>query len=161
MRGRSGWLTFLRILKWIGFVQSVIFGLVASGFAINTLIFIERSSRTTATVVELERHQDEDGVSFSPLFSFAAPDGSVQIVHSNSSSNPPGFEIGEKVPVRYETRNPSNARIATFWQTWPFAAGFGIASCVTWLVGLFFSWIVSKRESRKPKLRQIRSIAEV
>ena len=161
MKGRSGRLTFLRILKWIGFVQSVIFGLVAIGFAINTLIFVERSSSTTATVVDLDRHQDEDGISFSPIFSFAAPDGGVQIVHSNSSSNPPGFEIGEKVPVRYETRNPSNARIATFWQTWPFAAGFGIASCVMGLVGLFFRWIVFKRETIKPELRQIRSLGEI
>ena len=161
MKGQSGWLTFLRIVKWVGFAQSAIFGLVAIGFAINTLIFIERSSSTTATVVDLDRHEDEDSVSFSSVFSFAASDGSVQIIHSSASSNPPGFEIGEKVPVRYVARNPSNALIATFWQTWPFAAGFGIASCVTGLVGLFLRWLVFKRETRKPKLRQISSVDEI
>lgn len=161
MKGQSGWLTFLRIVKWVGFAQSAIFGLVAIGFAVKTLIFIERSSSTTATVVELDRHENEDNVSFSPVFSFSTSDGVVQAVHSDSSSNPPGFEVGQKVLVRYETRNPSNARIATFWQTWPFSAAFGIASCVTGLVGLFFRWLVFKREMRKPALRQISSVDQI
>jgi len=65
------------------------------------------------------------------------------------------------VPVRYETLNPSKARIATFWQTWPFAAAFAIAGLVMTLVGLLFRWRVFKRRTRRPKLRQIRSLDEI
>ena len=161
MKRRDRWLTFLQVLKWIGFAQGAIFGLISAGFVINTLMFLERSSRTTGTVVALERHQDDDGTSFSPVFSYTAKDGGAQTAHSDSSSNPPGFEVGETVPVRYETLSPSKARIATFWQTWPFAAAFGIASCVTTLLGIFFRWRVFKRQTRQPKLRRPRSLDEI
>ena len=166
MRSISGkrpdrWLTFLLVLKWVGFAQGVIFGLVSVGFVINTLIFIERSSMATGTVVALEPHQDNDGTSFSPVFSYITKDGGAQTAHSDSSSNPPGFEVGETVPVRYETLNPSKARIATFWQTWSFAAAFAIAGLVMTLVGLLFRWRVFKRRTRRPKLRQIRSLDEI
>jgi hypothetical protein len=113
-------------------------------------------------VTGLTRFQDDEGsVSFSPEFTFVAGDGSTRTVRSYSSSNPAGFELGESVSVRYEKNDPSNARIATFWQTWPFAAAFAIASFVTWLVGLFFRWRVIKRKTRKPKLQQIQSLDQI
>jgi ABC-type antimicrobial peptide transport system permease subunit len=158
VRKTDRWLTFLQVLQWIGLIQGVVFGLVAIGSFLNTAVFVARSSTTTGTVISFEQHQDDvSGQTFSPIFTYVAPDGSAQTGHSNSSSNPPGFEIGEKVPVRYETRNPSNARIATYWQTWALATAFAIASAVTWLVGLFFRWKVIRRKTRKPKLQQIQS----
>jgi len=156
------WLTFLQLLQWIGLIQGVGFGLVSVGFFLHTAVFVARSSITTGTVIAFEQHEDDaSGRTFSPVFTYAAPDGSAQTEHSNSGSNPPGFEVGEKVPVRYETLNPSKARIATFWQIWPFAAAFGIASCVMWLVGLFFRWRVFKRRTRQPTLRRIHSLDEI
>jgi Protein of unknown function (DUF3592) len=162
VRKPDRWLAFLQVLKWIGFVQGAVFAIVAVGFACNTVVFISRSAGTTGTVTALDQHQDDEGsISFSPEFSFVAGDGSPRIAHSNSSSNPPGFEVGERVPVRYEKNDPSDARIATFWQTWPFAAGSAIASFVTWLVGLFFRWKVIRRKTRKPKLQQIQSLDQI
>ncbi len=65
MRKPDRWLTFLQVLKWIGFSQGVVFGMVAFGFGVNTVIFIGRSTTTMGTVVALEQHQDDDGaVSF-------------------------------------------------------------------------------------------------
>jgi len=112
------WLAVLQILQWIGLGSGVAFALVSLGFFVNTVIFVERSSVTTGVVVSLEDHQDDDGsVTYSPVFSFVAANGSKQTVQSYSSSNPPGYSVGEQVPVRYETRNPAHARIATYWQT--------------------------------------------
>ena len=162
MKETDRWLTFLQMLQWIGLILGVVFGLVSVGSLLHTSAFIARSSTTTGTVIAFEQHQDDvSGQTFSPIFSYVARDGSAHTGHSNSSSNPPGFEVGEKVPVRYETRNPSNARIATYWQTWALATAFAIASSVTWLVGLFFRWKVIKRRTRKPKLQRIQSLDQI
>ncbi len=162
MKKTDRWLTLLQVLKWVGLIQSTVFGIVAVGFAVNTVVFISSSARTTGTVTAMEQHQDGDGaISFSPEFKFVAGDGSTQLVHSNSSSNPPGFEVGESVPVRYVKSNPSSARIATFGQTWPFAAAFALVSFAMGLFGLFFRWRVIKRKTRKPRLQRIRSLDQL
>jgi hypothetical protein len=162
VRRTDRWLTFLQVLQWIGMIQGVVFGLVSVGFFLQTSTFVARSSTTTGTVIAFEQHEDDaSGQTFSPIFSYVAADGSAQTGHSNSSSNPPGFGVGEKVPVRYETRNPSNARIATYWQTWALTTAFGIASAVTWLIGLFFRWKVIRRKARKPKLQRIQSLDQI
>jgi hypothetical protein len=162
MKRPDRWLTFLQVLQWIGLIQGAVFGLVSVGFFLHTAVFVARSSTTTGTVIALEQHEDDaSGRTFSPVFTYVAPDGSTQTGHSISSSNPPGFDVGEKVPVRYETRNPSNARIATYWQTWALETGFAIASFVMGLVGLFFRWKVMQRKARKPKLQQIRSLDQI
>ena len=155
-------LTILQVLKWTLFADGLVFCLIAIGAAINTELFIHKSVMTTGTVTELEQHQDEDGsVAFSPVFTFATSTGHAVIVHSNSSSNPPGFDVGEKVSLRYVPSDPENARIATFWQTWPLAAGFGIGSVVSAAVGWFFAGRVNKRKARGPKLRKISSLNEI
>jgi hypothetical protein len=162
VRRPDRWLTFLQVLQWIGLIQGVMFGLVSVGFFLNTSVFIVRSSTTTGTVISFDQHQhDDSGQTFSPVFSYVASDGSAQTGHSNSSSNPPGFEVGEKVPVRYETRNPTNARIATYGQTWALETAFAIGSSVMGLVGLFFRWRVIKRTTRKPKLQRIQSLDQI
>jgi hypothetical protein len=156
------WLAVLQILQWIGLGSGVAFALVSLGFFVNTVIFVERSSVTTGVVVSLEDHQDDDGsVTYSPVFSFVAANGSKQTIHSYSSSNPPGYSVGEQVPVRYETRDPAHARIATYWQTWEMETSFIIASCATSLLGMFFRWRVSKRKNRKPRYQQIQSLDQI
>jgi hypothetical protein len=130
-------------------------------FSANTVVFLEHSVRTTGTVIALEEHPDDEGaVSYSPTIRFIA-NGSAHTVHSKVSSNPPGFDVGEPVSVRYRKGNPADARVVSVGQTWGFEVGFGIASIVTCLVGLFFHWRVIKRKTRKPKLTRIRSLEEI
>lgn len=162
MRRPDRWLTFLQVLMWIGLVQGVVFGLVAVGFSLNTLLFVERSTQTEGTVIGLDQHPDDNGsVSFSPVFEFVTDRGQIVTLHSNVSSNPSGFEIGDKVPVRYVKSNPSSARISTFFQTWAFEIIFAIFGAAMSLVGLFFRWRVAKRKAKKFRLKQIHSLDEI
>jgi len=159
---RDWWLLFLKLLMWVGLAQGVVWTLLSLGCFIHTTIFTAKSVKTTGTVVELHKNIDDDGaLTYSPVFQFTTKDGATQTVTSNSGSNPPGFEIGTQVPIRYEPSDPSAAAINTFWQTWPFAAGFGIAAVVMTLFGLFFRWRVKKRIARPLKLKTIQSLDQI
>ncbi len=153
MSRRDNWLVVLKLLMWIGLVQGIVWTLLTLGFAAHTLIFIERSVTATGTIVELREKQDDEGsVTYAPAFTFSLKDGNQQTVVSNVGSNPSPFEVGEKVPVRYEPDDPSDAAINSFGQTWGFSIGFGIAAIVMTLFGLFFRWRVKKREARPRNL---------
>ena len=162
MPRRDNWLIVLKALMWLGFIQGIIWTLLALGFATHTLIFIGRSVTTTSTVVELrENHDDDVGMTYAPVFTFVLKNGSAQTVASNAGTAPPAFEVGDKVLVRYEPNDPSNAAIEGLWQTWGFSVGFGIAVVVMTLLGLFFRWRVARREARPRKLQKIQSLEQI
>ena len=159
MKKQGLWLTILKIGMWVGIAQGVIFSLVAVGSAIYTTVFLARSTRAQGTVSALARSEDDDGsITFQPVFTFVTRDGKSQTIRSNAGSNPPGFEVGQTVPLRYETSDPSVARIDTFWQMWPFPVAFAIGGCVMGIVGWFFRWRVHKRLNAPPKLKKIKSL---
>ena len=122
MKRRDWWLVVLQVLMWIPFFYATLFGAVAGFSLLDTTLFLFHSVRTTGTVIAF------DGVrTYSPVFTYVAVDGSTQTAHSNVGADPPDFDIGDSVPVRYETDDPSTARIATLGQTWGFA--FGVQRC--------------------------------
>jgi len=162
MPRRDNWLIFLKALMWLGLVQGIIWALLTLSFATHTLIYIGRSVTTTGTVVELhENHDDDVGVTYAPVFTFVLKNGSTQTITSNAGTNPPAFEVGDKISVRYEPGDPSDAAINSIWQTWAFSVGFGIASVVMTLFGLFFRWCVARRKARPRKLQKIQSLEQI
>jgi hypothetical protein len=153
------WLTILKIGMWGGLANAAIFSLVAVGIAINTTIFLARSIRAEGKVVALVHIEDgDDDTAYRPVFTFITRDGTTETVRSNAGSNPPGFELGQIVQIRYETADPSVARIDTFWQIWASSVAFAAFGCVTWFVGWFFRWRVHKRLNAPPKLKKIKSL---
>ena len=74
---------------------------------------------------------DEQGhaVNSAPTFTFKAVNGAAYSVTSGVASNPPSFEVGERVRIRYIRSNPKSAEIDSFWQLWFVAvvcSGLGI-----------------------------------
>lgn len=87
---------------------------------VRTRSFILRSVEVDGEVVRLERSKDRGryGYTYAPVFSFTAADGASYTVTSDVGSSPPGFDVGDRVRVRYEPAYPSSARIHMFFQTW-------------------------------------------
>jgi hypothetical protein len=159
MKKQGVWLTILKIGMWLCLADAVLFLLVAVGFALNTTIFLTRSIRAEGKITALLEVEDDDGgITYRPVFTFGTSNGTSQTIRSDAGSNPPGFELGQTVPIRYETADPSVARIDTFWQIWPFPVAFAIGGCVMGLVGWFFRWRVHKRLNAPPKLKKIQSL---
>ena len=81
----------------------------------KSLAFLRSSNRAIATVIELERISDSDGTSYKPVFKFKAATGQEVIYKQSSSSNPPGWEVGEEATIAYDANNPNEARLLTYF----------------------------------------------
>src|SRR5579862_420751 len=116
----NGWLR--RVLwffcrAWL--LCGVITLVLGFGFATYMSIWLWRSVAAQGRVIDLISHNDDDGnVSYSARFTFKALDGRDYIATAGVATNPPSFEIGEDVRVRYLPTNPSSAKLSYFWQLW-------------------------------------------
>jgi hypothetical protein len=143
-----------RVCCRVCLVNGPIFIALALGFGIYTGMFLHRSVSVDGTVVRLDivRDNDNNSLTYSPVFTFAANDGNSYTVSSNISSNPPSFEVGENVRVLYEPKYPTRAKIGAFWQLWTMPVVFGILGTIASVVG-FFLFRLEKR--RNPNFRLI------
>jgi hypothetical protein len=88
---------------------------------VHTRYFVRHCAETVGEVIRLERSYSGGqvgGYEYAQVFSFSAADGRSYTVTSDVSSSPAGFDIGEQVNVRYDPKNPNDAKIHTFLQTW-------------------------------------------
>jgi hypothetical protein len=93
---------------------------VGFGFAAWTGIFLARSISVPGKIIRLNRttNQEDGAINFLPVVTFTAADGHVYTIDSGVATNPPEFDVDEKVSVRYVKSNPGSARIASFLQLW-------------------------------------------
>ena len=93
---------------------------VGCGFAIYTASWLYRSIPGRGTIVELVPTTSQEGtaISYAPRFSFRAGDGRLFTVTSSVMSNPPEFQVGEEVRVRYIRTDPTSAKLDYLWQLW-------------------------------------------
>ncbi|GAA4442312.1 hypothetical protein GCM10023091_28890 [Ravibacter arvi] len=75
-------------------------------------------TKTYATVIDNVRTQSRDGhgtsVMYAPVFEYEA-NGQKKTYVPNTRSNPPAYDVGEKVPIVYSSENASHVRIVSFW----------------------------------------------
>jgi hypothetical protein len=92
---------------------------------------VEANGETTEGYVSgLERR---DGGTYTAVIDFEV-DGKAYSFDDDTSSNPPRFELGETVMVRYDRTNPNFAQIDSQFPLWLFPASM--------VAGLFVAWIV-------------------
>lgn len=81
----------------------------------ESLAFIKASDRAIGTVIELERVDGTDGVTYRPVFKFNTNTNQEFIYRHGSSSSPPGWDIGEEATIAYDPDNPAKARLLTYF----------------------------------------------
>lgn len=81
----------------------------------ESMIFLQRSKRATATVIELEKVSGSDVDTYTPIFKFNTAANQEIIYRPNSSSNPAGWRVGQKVTVAYDPDNPLIVRLLIFF----------------------------------------------
>ncbi|MFQ3664373.1 MAG: DUF3592 domain-containing protein [Chloroflexaceae bacterium] len=83
----------------------------------QTLAFLSSARQTIAMVVELERSLDED--TYYPIVEFTTADGVTLRAKIPIASKPPR-QIGDMVPILYNSRQPEDIRENTFMGMWVF-----------------------------------------
>lgn len=90
--------------------------LILAGIAwiLRNRSFMEGASDARGRVTGFEEHRNIDSGShtYSAYVEFMGPTGSPVTFRDPTATNPPGFEVGEEVPVKYDRNDPSKARIA-------------------------------------------------
>jgi hypothetical protein len=116
-------------------------GLIFAGIA--AFIFYQQYTlekngiQVEGVVTDLVESTDSDGTTYAPVVAFKTAGGRNFEFQSNFYSNPPAYEVGQKVTVLYPPDRPGEAQIK--------GAGnllmiiFGIVGGVELLIGLFLA----------------------
>jgi hypothetical protein len=126
-------------------VASLIFfavgvGLLAgAAFAwLHTRRFVAEAVRGFGEVVRLQERSD-DSVTYSPVIRFSGPGGRAVEFTESTSSNPPGYSVGDRVEILYRPHDPERARLASPWRLYLLAGILGTIGGVFSLLGLLLS----------------------
>jgi hypothetical protein len=139
----------LRLLSWI-------FGAVGVGLLIGagvaatlTVQFRARSVEASGKIVDQTdgSRSSGGGRSYAPVFEFIDADGQRHRVRANVSSNPPAYDVGDAVTVRYDPRRPEHARIDSFLENWFVATLLGGLGVV--FAGIAAGFVVSGVAGRR------------
>jgi hypothetical protein len=124
------------MLKTLALLFAVLAGLVlvvGAGFAIWTLLFINRSEVATGTVIRLADEGPADVRSGArmtrPIVRFTPASGTPTEFAHGFASTPPAYAVGEQVVVRYMPGEPAKARIDSVFSLWfipGLIGGFGV-----------------------------------
>jgi hypothetical protein len=108
----------LRLISWL---FPLIGGLLLVGALLlwnNTRQFVASAYTAQGKVVELIEKRDSDGVTYSPVVRFTAPDGREVTYTESFSGNPAPYDPGDGVEVLYSREQPGKARIKGFMSLW-------------------------------------------
>ena len=99
----------------LGNVFSLVGGLLALigvFLFIRTRIFIGKAQKVKGIVIQMVySHSSEGGGGYAPVYQFKTVDGQTIVIQDSLSSNPPRFQVGQKIEVLYDPGNPQKARI--------------------------------------------------
>jgi hypothetical protein len=86
------------------------------GFSVGGVVVGLKESASTGT----------SGTTYAPVVRYEV-EGQTHTFTSSNSSNPPAYEIGERVVLLYDPADPTRARIDSWWELWlmPLALGAG------------------------------------
>jgi hypothetical protein len=118
--------TLTIIITVFSLIGATFFGIGLFSF-IDTQNFIKTAASTEGVVFELKPVQSRKnrGFTYAPVVKFQTPDGKNIQFQSSTSSNPPGFSVGQTVPVLYNRSNPQEAQVDSFVQLWLLPTVFG------------------------------------
>ncbi len=115
----------------------------------NRISNLENYVLTTGTVVEMEKSRDAEnsGYVYSPIVSFKDQNGIEHTYNSGHASDPPEYEIGEKVELYYNSTEPEDAFLNSFFEKWVIGIALVVVGLALVPIGI---WIVISA-FRRPK----------
>lgn len=103
--------------------------------------FMQQSAPATGVVLKSEYVKSErSGGAYYAIIAFQLSNGKKLKFRNEPGTGRPIYKDGEQVEIRYETKNPANAKIAGFWELWGLTAIFGGFGLVFLLAGVIISF---------------------
>jgi hypothetical protein len=76
---------------------------------------------------------EDSGITYTPVISYEVY-GQTHVFTSNVSSDPPAYNVGDRVNVVYEVANPAKARIDSWRELWLLPVILGISAVIVAIV---------------------------
>ena len=126
---------------WTGLIFVALGAAFAAGALftwLNTRRFVAESVPAIGEVVGL-LERDGDDVTFAPVIRFPGPGGRPYEFTETTSSNPPGYSVGDRVKVLYHGQDPRRARVASPFRLYLLEMVFGGLGAIFFVVGLLIT----------------------
>jgi hypothetical protein len=121
----------LATIKYVFTVVGALMLALAVVFYTHTRSFLAHAAHAEGTVIRLQPVRSNDGTTYRPIVRFEYRGRQIEFA-SNSSSNPPAFSEGQRVPVAYLESDPYSAKIETFFSL------YGASVVLTGMGSVFF-----------------------
>ncbi|MGW6057490.1 DUF3592 domain-containing protein [Streptomyces sp. NPDC055189] len=152
--GAGQWVTFGAIAFGTLFLA---IGLILTGVSVS---YLANGERARGTVVSMEWRSDggsgkrraNDGPTAYPVVQFTAAGGKSRTFEGSTGSNPPAYDLMEKVEVLYRADSPQDARINSFISLWLLPLIFGGIGLVIGGIGVTVAVVRRRRPRRTVQL---------
>jgi len=92
--------------------------LVAALYAFNqSLNFLKTTQRAEATVIKIQKDEDNDGTTYKPIFKFTSYNGEDYMYTYPFGTSNNSWSIGDKATIAYAGDNPIKAGLVTYFGT--------------------------------------------
>ena len=135
----------------LGFM-ALAFTLAGGGLTFYSYQFSENALAAEGIVLEVNANYSDGSTTYQPTIAYVDYKGDKYIGETFLSSSGYNFRLGSKVDILYDTRNPNNLRIDSWFAVWGFSLIFLVAGVVMALI----AFIVG-RVSKKPKAARVKS----
>lgn len=129
-----GWFSLVGVILLVGFTGALI-------GEIN--LRMDCTEITDGTVAQMIRVEDEDSVTWKPVFRYDV-DGRIYEQESSVSSSPPRYKVGQAIIIRYDPADP-NRYVADGDYISLIALGAVVIMCLGFTAVLPVAMIISKR----------------
>jgi len=95
----------------------------------QTVSFAKDAARTTGEVVSYHEIRDGNETRYRPRVRFRTATGDIVTISGQTPATSRRFEVGTQLPVVYKLAKPTDARLATFTDSW-------LGACIAAVIGL-------------------------
>jgi len=96
--------------------------LVAASYVLNqSLNFLKTTQRAEATVIKIQKNEDNDGTTYKPVFKFKSFNGEDYMYTYPFGTSNNSWSVGDKATIAYAGNNPIKARLVTYFGTFGWA----------------------------------------
>lgn len=106
----------------------------------KTTNLISSGVKTTATVVRLMEVNSDDSYTYKAVFEFTDGNEINYELTSSVSSNPPMYQVGERVKVVYNAKDPNEVKVVSFWGLYAWSVVLFCIACPLIIIGGGYLW---------------------
>lgn len=148
-------------------VGKIVFRFIGLAFLVGggvltfiTYDFMDNALPATGSVVSVEVNYGDDSVTYKPTIRYVDYAGRKQRGETFMSSSGYNFNVGSKVNILYDIRNPEDLRMDTWLATWGFGIILLVSSVVPFGIASFIRRISGRTTASTRRTREKRSFVE-